>query len=123
MGKPEIYKSNLLTLEVEEDDTAINIKWIGKSADRTPGVFINPILNDALMKSSSTNKVINMDFKDLEFMNSSSIAPIVKILDRAKRGNNRILIVYRKALNWQELSFSALVVFQTKDDRIQIKGM
>lgn len=123
MGNAETYKSNLLTLQVEENDTAINIKWIGKSADRTPGVFINPILNDALVKSSAANKEIMMDFKDLEFMNSSSIAPIVKILDRAKRGSNKVTIMYRKALNWQELSFSALVVFQTKDDRIQIKGI
>ena len=123
MAKVETHKSNLLTLEVEESDTAVNIKWIGKSADRTPGVFINPILNDALIKSSAANKELMMDFKDLEFMNSSSIAPIVKILDRAKRGTNRVVILYRKSLNWQELSFSALVVFQTKDERIQIKGI
>lgn len=123
MGKLETYKSNLLTLEVEESDTAINVKWIGKSADRTPGVFINPILNDALIKSGNSNKELMMDFKDLEFMNSSSIAPIVKILDRAKRGTNKVVILYRRSLNWQELSFSALVVFQTKDERIQIKGI
>ena len=123
MGTSETFKSNLLTIEVEESDGAINIRWVGKSADRTPGVFINPILNDALVKSSAGNKEITMNFQDLEFMNSSSIAPIVKILDRAKRGNNRVSILYRKSLSWQELSFSALVVFQTKDDRIQIKGL
>lgn len=123
MGTLEKYQSNLLTIEVEEDTAAINVRWIGKSADRTPGVFINPILNDALTKCSATNKELCMNFQDLEFMNSSSIAPIVKILDRAKRGTNKVSILYRKSLNWQELSFSALVVFQTKDDRIQIKGI
>lgn len=123
MAKVETYKSNLLTIEVEDLENSIIIRWIGKSADRTPGVFINPILNEALLKSSNENKEIIMNFQNLEFMNSSTVAPIVKILDRAKRGTNRISIEYRKSLNWQELSFSALVVFQTKDDRIQIKGL
>jgi hypothetical protein len=51
------------------------------------------------------------------------VAPLVKILDRAKRSDNRVTILYHKNLNWQELSFSALIVFQTKDQRIQIKGI
>ncbi|OHD71954.1 MAG: hypothetical protein A2W19_02170 [Spirochaetes bacterium RBG_16_49_21] len=117
------HKSNLLTLQVEENETAIIIKWIGKSADRTPGIFINPILNDAFEKTSNNNKELIMNFTDLEFLNSSTVAPIVKILDRAKRGSNRLTIEYSRSLNWQELSFSALIVFQTKDKRIQIKGI
>ncbi len=123
MGKLQVHTSNLLTIEVEETDDSIIIKWTGKSADRTPGTFINPILNDALVKSDEEKKELILDFQNLEFMNSSSIAPIVKILDRAKRGESRITITYRRSLNWQELSFSALIVFQTKDNRIQIKGI
>ncbi len=123
MQNPVTYNSNLLTLIVEEDDSTIKIRWLGKSADRTPGIFINPILNDALEKSINSNKELIMNFTELEFLNSSTVAPIVKILDRTKRGTNRLLIEYAKALNWQELSFSALIVFQTKDNRIQIKGI
>jgi hypothetical protein len=117
------HKSNLLTIEVEENDTAICLKWIGKSADRTPGIFINPILNDVIQKGDAEAKEVILDFQDLEFMNSSSVAPIVKTLDRAKRGTSRVTIKYRKSLNWQELSFSALGVFKTKDDRIKIIGI
>jgi hypothetical protein len=123
MGNPVTYKSNLLTLIVDEDENSIVIKWMGKSADRTPGIFINPILNEALEKSASSSKELVMNFTELEFLNSSTVAPIVKILDRTKRGNNKLTIEYSKSLNWQELSFSALIVFQTKDNRIQIKGI
>jgi len=119
----ETYTSNLLTIEVEENEEAINVKWLGKSIDRTPGAFITPILNKALEKSAGTTKEIVLNFLDLKFMNSSTVAPLVKILDRAKRGDNRVTILYHKNLNWQDLSFSALIVFQTKDQRIQIKGI
>jgi len=123
MGNPVTYKSNLLSLIINEDENSIVIKWMGKSADRTPGIFINPILNEALEKSSNNNKELIMNFTELEFLNSSTVAPIVKILDRTKRGTNKLTIEYSKSLNWQELSFSALIVFQTKDNRIQIKGI
>jgi len=123
MGNAITHKSNLLTIEEESDDSTISLKWIGKSADRTPGLFINPILTAVLNRSEADGREIVLDFRELEFMNSSSIAPIVKTLDRAKRGNTKMTIRYNKNLNWQELSFSALVVFQTKDNRIKIIGV
>lgn len=123
MANTVTHKSNLLTIEVEENDEYISIKWVGKSADRTPGVFISPILNDALAKSDTGKKEVILDFRNLEFMNSSSVAPIVKSLDRAKRENTRMTIKYSRSLNWQDLSFSALTVFQTKDNRIKIIGI
>ncbi|TAL37020.1 MAG: hypothetical protein EPN93_06215 [Spirochaetes bacterium] len=119
----ENYTENMLTIEVEESEEVINIKLLGKSIDRTPGAFITPILNRALEKSSADKKELVLNFLDLKFMNSSTVAPLVKILDRAKRGDNRVTILYHKNLNWQELSFSALIVFQTRDQRIQIKGI
>jgi hypothetical protein len=32
-------------------------------------------------------------------------------------------VLYDKSLKWQELNFSAIEIFQTKDQRIQIKGI
>lgn len=123
MGNTVTHKSNLLTIEVEENEDSIFLRWVGKSADRTPGAFISPILNDALAKSDTGKKEVVLDFLKLEFMNSSSVAPIVKSLDRAKRENTRMTIRYSRSLNWQDLSFSALSVFQTKDNRIRIIGV
>jgi hypothetical protein len=56
-------------------------------------------------------------------MNSSTITPIIKILERAKKGKMNVTIQYDKLLKWQDLSFSALKIFQTKDKRVEIKGM
>jgi hypothetical protein len=56
-------------------------------------------------------------------MNSSTITPVIKILERAKRGETQIEVVYQKSLKWQDLIFSALEIFQTNDRRVEIKGL
>jgi len=119
----EKFASHFLTLEKIVGDTSITIRFIGKSNERNPSKFISPILSDVLHQSDSGNKEIILDFKELEYMNSSTITPILKILDKATREKNyRITIVYRQSLKWQDLSFSALKIFELKDNTIKIIG-
>ena len=119
----ETFVSNLLKIELEEKKDSIKISWSGKSIDREPGKFITPILVNAIRRSSGLNKKIILDFRELAYMNSSSITPVIKILERAKRGRTQIRVVYKKSLKWQDLSFSALEIFRTKDRRVEIKGL
>ena len=123
MAKKESYRSNLLEVEVEEKDQTIVTKWTGKSVDRNPSEFIVPILTNLLERENSIAKKIILDFQQLDYMNSSTITPIIKILERAKRGNVQLIVEYNKALKWQDLSFSALKIFQTKDKRVEIRGL
>jgi len=111
-----------LTIEIIEIEENIAIKWIGKSTNRKPGNFLTPILSNALTNGNDGKKEVILDFRELEYMNSSTISPIIKFLHNAKSGNHRILVKYKKLLKWQELNFSALNIFQTPDKRIQIIG-
>ena len=123
MMKAKKYTNNNLSIEVIEHEDAINVKWEGKSIDREPGKFISPILVKVTEMASTLNKRINMDFQGLSYLNSSTITPIIKILERAKKGMTKITITYRKSLKWQELNFTALEVFRTEDNRLEIKGL
>lgn len=123
MGNAEIFTSNLLLLEVKENKTSINIKWTGVSIERKPSKFITPILVNAIKNSSDRNKRIILDFRELAYMNSSTITPVIKILERAKRGETQIEVLYQKSMKWQDIIFSALEIFQTKDRRVEIKGL
>jgi len=123
VNNTEKFTSHFLTLEKIVGDTSITIRFIGKSNERNPSKFISPILSDVLHQSDSGNKEIILDFKELEYMNSSTITPILKILDKATREKNyRITITYRQSLKWQDLSFSALKIFELKDNKIKIIG-
>jgi len=123
LNNTEKFASHFLTLEKIVGDTSITIRFIGKSNERNPSKFISPILSDVLHQSDSGNKEIVLDFKELEYMNSSTITPILKILDKATREKYyRITIAYRQSLKWQDLSFSALKIFELKDNKIKIIG-
>jgi hypothetical protein len=123
MNKEKQYTNNALTIQVIEQDTTIDVKWQGKSIDREPAKFLSPILIQVLNTASDMNKRIIMDFQNLKYMNSSTITPVIKILDRAKKGMAKITILYHKATKWQELNFTALEIFNTEDNRLEIKGL
>jgi hypothetical protein len=123
MGKKESYVSNLLKIEIQENGDSITTYWTGKSIDRNPSQFINPILVDLVNRSSEENKRIVLDFQKLDYMNSSTITPLIKILERANKGKINVSVQYNKRLKWQDLSFSALKIFQTKDKRVEIRGI
>jgi hypothetical protein len=123
MEKTEVFTNGLLNIAVTEKTDSIDVHWTGKSTARKPAQFLTPILVDILRKSSDSNKRINFDFCGLGYMNSSTITPLIKVLERAKRGTLRVTVLYNRALKWQDLSFSALEVFQTKDERVVIRGV
>ena len=123
MNKEKQYTNNALTIQVIEQDATIDVKWQGKSIDREPSKFLSPILIQVLNTASEMNKRIIMDFQNLKYMNSSTITPVIKILDRAKKSMAKITILYHKATKWQELNFTALEIFNTEDNRLEIKGL
>lgn len=123
MSETKNYSNNLLNLEIVDEADSIVVNWTGKSTDREPGKFITPILMDTIKDGSDKNKRVIMDFRKLSYMNSSTLTPLIKILERASRGNTQISVFYNKALHWQSLSFSALEIFSTKDHRVEIKGL
>jgi len=122
MAKSKTYTQQMLTIEIAEGDDTINAVWRGKSIDREPAKFITPILTQMVKTSSGTRKRVTLDFRELAYMNFSTITPIIKILERAKRGSTSITVLYDKSLKWQDLIFSALTIFITKDKRVEIKG-
>ena len=111
-----------LTLHVHENGNVIEITWRGRSVAREPGQFILPILTKALDAAEHLGKKITIDFRQVEYLNSSTITPLIRILEQAKRGKAAVMVRYNSALNWQSLSFSALYLFQTADGRIKIQG-
>ena len=119
---PETFTNNLLRIQVSDENDSITVTWFGKSIMRNPGGFITPILVDVMSRGSDDEKRIILDFRKLEYMNSSSITPVIKILERARRGINQVTVLYEKSLRWQYLSFSALEIFETGDRRVEIKG-
>jgi hypothetical protein len=118
----QTYSNDQLRIDMTEDAEAVTLHFLGKSILRDPNQFMMPILLKTLAETNTTKKRLVMDFRDLSYMNSSTLTPVIKILERARVGEGKITVAYRKSLKWQEISFSALVIFHTPDGRIDITG-
>ena len=117
------YTDDQLTIEVTEDDANVSLVWKGRSIVRKPNDFVMPIMLDALSVANESGKRLVLDFQELEYMNSSTLTPIIKILERARRGETQLTVIYKESLRWQDLSFAALRIFETQDTRVEIKGI
>lgn len=122
MGLESKYEneSKELTLEIEDSGSEIKVSWLGRSTAVTPGQFLEPIFAELLKQP---DKKIIMNFEKLEYMNSSTITPMLSMLEQIKNGKGKIVLQYSASLKWQELSFGALQLFKTNDGRVDIAGV
>ena len=117
------YIDDLLTIQVRESTDEVSVVFTGRSTAREPNRFLAPILKDVLAKAARDDRRVVLDFFQLDYMNSATIAPIAKMLEAASRGTARITIQYNQGLHWQDLSFTALRLFQTDDERVLIRAL
>ncbi len=118
----QTFADNDLKVEILETPESIEARWTGKCELRNPRPFMIPILLDTMKKGADEKKPVTWNFEDMEYMNSSSVMPVIKALEQARKSNSAIRVVYNKRKKWQDLSFSALRVFETRDGRIQVHG-
>jgi len=111
-----------LSLELAEGPRELRLTWRGKSADREPSRFLVPVLTAALERAREAALPLVLDFRELDYMNSSTFTPVVKALDESRRLSVPIVLEYALARRWQALSFSALRTFETLDGRIKVHG-
>jgi hypothetical protein len=119
----ETFTSHALTLIVSEEPTTVVVTWQGRSTAREPAEFVVPILTKALDRATELRRPLTLDFRGIAYFNSSTLTPVVRMIEEAKRRGSTLVIQYDKSLHWQELSFSALQVFHTGDKRIRILGV
>jgi hypothetical protein len=119
---PSTHNHEALTVEVLEAPAEIRVTFRGRSAAREPGQFLIPILKDALQRATDRRCPLVLDFAAIDYMNSSTFTPLVKLLDEAARGGARVMVEFAKDRKWQSLSFAALKAFETADGRISFRG-
>lgn len=122
MTNNEQIRRDNLAIDISEDADSIRLEWRGRSTDREPGIFLLPHLERIMERCAAGKRSLILDFRNMEYMNSSTITPISKVLELGKEGNLAIRLIYDRKTKWQELCFSALRIFETEDKRIVVAG-
>ncbi len=111
-----------LSLEAQPAPGELRVIWRGRSADREPGQFLLPILAELLDGCRRSASRLCLDFTALDYMNSSTFTPVVKVIHQARQAGVAIALEFSQAKKWQALSFSALRTFETADGRVTVVG-
>ncbi len=120
-AQTNIYADSCLNIDLNLNGDEIVVTFTGESNAINPSLIFDPILNDALELSSNLFKDIVLDFYNLNWMNSSSLLPLIHFLDKAQTFNGSILVIYNKEIRWQEMTFDMLKTFQ-KANQIVVVG-
>lgn len=118
----KVYSDDDLNLEVQQRSAQVSVVWTGRSTARDPMGFIGPVLTEARRIAIASGVKLVLDFRALAYMNSSTITSVIRLLREASKSADHVLVIYQRAARWQELSFSALTIFETDDKRIEIRG-
>jgi hypothetical protein len=116
------HEDGALAIDVAERGGALVLAWCGRSDAREPGRFLVPVLDAALERARAGGLRLVLDFTAVEYMNSSTFTPIVKLVARARATGVPVALEYSLGRSWQALSFSALRTFETRDGRVTVSG-
>ncbi len=109
-----------LTIKVEEGPKTL-IEWIGISNERDPAKALNPYVDYLL--ASITNEEVIVDFQKLEYMNSSTVSPIVRLIKLLDKKGIQTLVRYNKSLKWQQTNFRAFDAIARMLKHTVVKGV
>jgi len=101
------HEHDELTIDARLEEGQLVVRWLGRSEARDPSRALEPIFDKLQQELESASRV-EFDFRSLEYMNSSSIRPILKLVQVASSRAEGVRVLYDGTKNWQRLSFVAI---------------
>ncbi len=116
----DLYSGDL-HINIEAQDSLVTMKWLGKSRERDPGAMLYPYFNEIV--NDIKDKQITIDFSKLEYMNSSTVPPILKLFKLLDTREISTRIIYDNQSGWQCASFKALSTIAESLDNVDVEGV
>lgn len=101
------YQADELMIDSLAEEGKLVVRWLGRSDGTDPNGTLRPLL-EAVSADVSKAQSVEFDFRSLEYMNSSTIRPILKLVQGASGSAANVRVVYDKSKTWQRLSFMAI---------------
>ncbi len=118
--KSELYEGSLRVVFEEGSDSSLLLIWQGRSEERDPADFLNPFLS-SIVEKVGNNRLI-CDFRALEYMNSSTIPPVIRMIKKLHLDGKTVKIVFRRDSLWQNATFRAMRAITDTMQTIEISG-
>ncbi len=93
-----VYRLDGLVLVVERVGGIATVLWKGVSDHRYPGQFLNPLI--AELGQELENLEVTVDLRGLEYMNSSTVTPLIGLIKRLDANGKPVRVVFLD-VEWQ----------------------
>lgn len=113
-------KDNELEIIFKEGSKNV-VTWIGKSESKNPSSVITPYFKENFDRFKG--KELQVQFEKLEYINSSTVPPIVELVSDLEKNGIKTTITYDKSSKWQAASFKALDTIVKTMKNISLKGV
>ncbi len=101
----ELKVGNLI-INVVDKGSKLKIFWRGTSEMRDPGELLSPFLQN--LAETAKNMSIEIDFCDLEYMNSATVGPIVIFIRLLEAQQLATRIIYDSSKSFQKTVFRSI---------------
>jgi hypothetical protein len=105
------YTEGDLNIDVALEDGVAVMRWRGRSSARDPGATLHPFFTAVASEASGASATIEMRLHELEYVNSSTLAAIIRALRGFRGLGIRTRITY-PASGWQRRSCEPLRVLE-----------
>lgn len=95
-----------LTLIVEATALQTTVRWQGVSESPDPEKIVGPFLGDLIAQIDKRKFV--MDFTALEYMNSATLQPLLRVLRKLNEHEIETEVIYNPELEWQRINFRSI---------------
>jgi hypothetical protein len=109
-----------LTIDFKIINNEVILAWCGKSDERNPSEALNPYLDSLI--DELKGKIVSLEYLNLEYMNSSTVPPIVQFIKKLNTNNIETKIIYNSKSKWQSASFKALDALSKVMQHITVLG-
>lgn len=104
----ENLTAGALTIEAADASDTIRVRWQGRCTERNPSKVLTPFFTSTLATAAARSVPIEMNFEDLEYLNSSAITLMIHFLRDAHRQGIRLILLFNPAMRWQKLTADAV---------------
>lgn len=112
----------LLQIKMKEDEVKTSMQWFGECININPTTILNPYF-DELLEKVNKSKNLEIDFCKLQYMKSSTVPYLVKLITRLNKQKVDTKILYNSISKWQTATFKALMSVVAIMDHIELVGV
>ena len=115
------FESGSLVISVVRTDSATTIAWTGESDSRNPGEFLNPLVAKLAKDLTGLNVII--DFSELTYMNSATVAPLIMCIKSLDGTASSVLVTFSDQ-DWQRTHVQCVrtISRQLKKVKIEVRS-